>query len=1200
MHTSRNLKRKHAEKSKKILTMKKNLFVICLLFSLAVSFGQVNLQTGTPAFSIPILGYSDVKSSLGLSISLDYSPGSGTKVAEMASNVGIGWVLNCSSVIIRKQNGEPDDQKSKDTYSYIPFSADLAQLDLHGNPFVNGVEKNVYGDGLLYASTVANGCPVELAYQPQYGDLSPSLERRIKYKPSQAALTDKEHDVFFLSVNGKSISFIVVPGEEFATPLEDTRFLIKPLFETIPETNVRTRISGFTVITDNGIKYSFRSYELTALFAKRKLGVTEAYGATGNPIKDALGNWQPGSPFAVYTYTQYENVEVGDYVINKWFLSEIENPRTNEKIVFNYDKEVVDYITDINVSASHVDIPDNQKSNIIRSEEKVKVITRRIASVAFPDEQRVDFTYDSQDRLDLAGDKALKEINVSKSGKEYFKYILGYAYFGKTDIKEAGLFPPGELKYARLCLRSFQKTGANEMAEPPYTFEYNLPDPLSQIMPPRLSFMYTKDYWGYMSSYSPLNNDAEFGHFSISGAYNIITDYDQLRTPGNDFAKTAMLQKITYPMGGSMAYDYEYNACNNTNAQGRVVGGGGVRVAKVIVHDGTTNNDKVSEFKYTNEDGSSSAWGFETPLLRLKQTLRQYKSSYSSVISGTIGNTVSNYAVNNLFSGGYTEVTDLGKVITKSPTSGFSLNSLLSSLILQTVFYLFTPDFKEYHSDNYYYYSFNSGNPLPLQYSRVEVQEKSGGMALGKTVYEYRSPADSGLAMESPTYSPPFSAKQRLLNWRYGIPKRISTFDDNGQLVKEVISEYDDKITALTEPKYQSQKCLPLTMHAAIFNDFDYNSIPASDISSETYGLKKGHTELRKTLERIYNKKGNFIETVTNYTYNPSNFLLQKKSVTLSDNKVVEEQIYYAEDYAAISPGISKMIASNIVAVPVAEEIWLTNNAGDRFLNKSVVKDIVLTPNNDLALGTLYEMQSSAPVAESQIGVHDPARLIRNNSVFKSTKQLQYNNNGLIAREEDQGGNVKSFIYDYNQRLPVAVVSNANPEDIAFTSFETSSNESWVFAATAINVNEGFCGNGSYFMTDPSNGNPNVISKSGLRAGITYAVTYWLKDGGTVSVNNTTDATVLAHARGWTLYKKSITGVTQISISGTGVVDELRLYPESAQMQTFTYDAYLGKTAECDINNRIVYYEYDELGRMRYVMDVDKNIIKMYEYNYKR
>jgi YD repeat-containing protein len=84
----------------------------------------------------------------------------------------------------------------------------------------------------------------------------------------------------------------------------------------------------------------------------------------------------------------------------------------------------------------------------------------------------------------------------------------------------------------------------------------------------------------------------------------------------------------------------------------------------------------------------------------------------------------------------------------------------------------------------------------------------------------------------------------------------------------------------------------------------------------------------------------------------------------------------------------------------------------------------------------------------------------------------------------------------------------------------------------------------------------------------------------------------------WIYWEKTITGVTSISIEGSGLIDEVRLYPKAAQMKTFTYDPIIGVTGSCDETSRITYFEYDGLGRLKYIKDQDKFILKSFDYKY--
>jgi hypothetical protein len=187
-----------------------------------------------------------------------------------------------------------------------------------------------------------------------------------------------------------------------------------------------------------------------------------------------------------------------------------------------------------------------------------------------------------------------------------------------------------------------------------------------------------------------------------------------------------------------------------------------------------------------------------------------------------------------------------------------------------------------------------------------------------------------------------------------------------------------------------------------------------------------------------------------------------------------------------------------------------------------------------------------------------------------------------------------SFIWDYLNTQPIAKVTNAGQSDIAYTSFEADGQGNWSFTATQVADASAQTGAKVYPLSTSY-----PITKSGLNSNTTYVVSYWSKTGSSYSVSGSNSVKQGKTINGWTFFEHTASGNATITVSGTGSLDELRLYPSTAQMTTYTYMPLVGITSQCDIDNRISYYQYDLLGRLKLVKDQDGNIIKTIKYNYK-
>jgi len=185
-----------------------------------------------------------------------------------------------------------------------------------------------------------------------------------------------------------------------------------------------------------------------------------------------------------------------------------------------------------------------------------------------------------------------------------------------------------------------------------------------------------------------------------------------------------------------------------------------------------------------------------------------------------------------------------------------------------------------------------------------------------------------------------------------------------------------------------------------------------------------------------------------------------------------------------------------------------------------------------------------------------------------------------------------SYIWDYGNSYSVAEVSNASPSNIAYTSFEADGGGNWTIPDTTRNRTVSITGNISYSLKSS-----NTITKSGLNSSTNYIVSYWSQNGPLTISNGTTGLAGITLGI-WTYYEHQVSGAGSVSVSGTAVIDELRLYPKGALMSTYTYIPMVGMTTHCDESNRIAYYIYDAFGRLKLIKDQYGNILKRYDYEY--
>ncbi|MNH31455.1 hypothetical protein D3C86_1602120 [compost metagenome] len=72
----------------------------------------------------------------------------------------------------------------------------------------------------------------------------------------------------------------------------------------------------------------------------------------------------------------------------------------------------------------------------------------------------------------------------------------------------------------------------------------------------------------------------------------------------------------------------------------------------------------------------------------------------------------------------------------------------------------------------------------------------------------------------------------------------------------------------------------------------------------------------------------------------------------------------------------------------------------------------------------------------------------------------------------------------------------------------------------------------------------------------------------------------------------------QLLLAEGDAIDDIRIYPDDAQMITYTYEPLVGMTSSTDAKGKTTYYVYDGFQRLKWIKDQDGNILKTMDYHY--
>ncbi len=471
-----------------------------------------------------------------------------------------------------------------------------------------------------------------------------------------------------------------------------------------------------------------------------------------------------------------------------------------------------------------------------------------------------------------------------------------------------------------------------------------------------------------------------------------------------------------------------------------------------------------------------------------------------------------------------------------------------------------------------------SGNAIGYdQVTEYVVDPTNESNTLGKTVYQYHNLPDTIInfnRLRLPGINNIGSSKNGQLKAK--IDYRLS----GGSYIK--VAEQFNYYTSYNRKLVYSMKLDNVNPPGA--KDFSscVGGVGNPGVETEFFGFIYPSVQSEKILldstrQISYESSGvtNSISTITRNTYTPLSTYkqLSKTETYNSKNELIRTEISYPYDYSGVI--YDTMMARNMVSTVIGQKIYNNN-----VLMSQVKTQFKLWQSNTLVLPDTISTATLSNGLESVVKF-DSYDLVGNPIQFTPRTGT-----GVVV------------IWDYNNVYPIAKITNASLSQVAYTSFETSNTGYWTITDTMRNK-EGLTGDQSFVLKATNN-----IVYTNSTTNLDFYVSYWSKNG-QATLSGATSLAVKAGLtkNGWTYYEHKIRttgGSITLSSSNANVIDELRLYPVTAQMETLTYLPLVGTTSQCSVNNIVSYYNYDEFSRLRLIRDIDGNIIKTFEYNYKK
>ena len=1103
----------------------------------------VNYYTGTPAINIPL--YTIKAGRLQMPIGLQYNAG-GIRVEQDAGLVGLGWDMITGGAIGRSVVGQADEMGFGSGGPGYRISAQNLHMPDPG-----------HDDSLSIWINNLTAC--------NYYDLS-------------LGKLDLCPDNYFMHFNGNSARLFFDKNA-------------RPYFSPYKPWKLTGNEGGYTVIIEDGTTYEFKLAE------------------SSHDVIETLPN---------------DNIHMSQ-ANTSWYLTRVISADKADTIVLNY--------TPVSYSATPYN-PTETYAVMQRGQQPVLCATipsntfynyttdtKSISGYMLSDIQTSDehvYFYASTGRQDMGSGLPYKLDSIvtystqpSSGSGLLLKYVFNYDYYN----------PAGLTLAKRLRLLSVSKLGsANEKGEV-YQFGYNG----NNVLPSRDSK--AQDSWGFYNGAT--------SNTTLIPAF--VDNWGQPQAGANrntdsSAASMGLLTQIQYPTGGTTNFEYEANRYPTNLDGGRdsVIASAQAFASTGSVDDRQPTFDSATftlEFdQYVTVTTTAKYNQINVGDVQIYINSGTYTGTISSVwVGGALGTNVSDIVF--LKAGTYTACVqkttlpqETGQITVQYtyrapygyvglPVGGARIRRLIQSDgTTQTVKkFLYLQDSitssgilitTPIYSDIHYFPMIASCYDFPGKvgdwkyFTQHSVSTVELGRTQGSHIGYSKVTVLNGDNGENGKEEYFFSYVPDATGDSYPYAPRSSLDDFRGQLIRKNVYSASGKLLEKEENHYNFSNQIGYPNFKQIYGfkvgarkqgiGFDANGCPLTygsfnfQFDYNLYSVFQLWPSLASTKKTTYSSQSSdSIVSLVNIGYDTVNLRTAVNKTWNSKGDSLTDYYSYPKSFAGTAVYDSMVARNNIV--PPVESTHYYNT----LLKTKERTNYQLWPVGSIqaALPANRQLQYSSNPIETRL------------------LYLGYDNSGNLLSQQKTNDAIHSYIWDYHQHYPIAEAINADTGNIAYTSFEADGSGNWTIGSGTVDTTTGITGISSYTLNSD-------ISKSGLNSASTYIVSYWTQNqspftiAGTIAGYPVKGKTISFNGPGWTLYTHRVTGQTTITINGAGHIDELRLYPLGAQMTTYTYAPLVGMTSQADVGNKVTYYEYDGLQRLKRIRDQDYNILKSIDYQY--